>query len=470
MDGDKVSNFARAEAAREAQRVEDDMQATVVAEQKGSGDANQGEADKEGSGTEVERVRIEGMVQLELARLATLRKAVQDKHLAVAPDVATFFPDQTDNVQKLVDNLATLSAGAEAHLEGIKAKLSAHREELKKATTNKQLNSIKTSLKLTSAESAKGPTKLFNAEMSAFGRAKGAQKRSVEADARKEALDSGRKKQKPAEIAAASPTWTALTTAFETLHVPDEGDSIDEFNLASSIHEGKLGFRAAKNVSKTRDVLQMLGKTPYYKTLAKNVTDHLNSGVTSSAANCTQEAKLKGLVTKLKKEFDVAAFSTLSTPKLPWAQLLWNIQCFGAEERDCYVGVNHMATCECRILVSGEQIIFGQKAASVSGETLREKRMNLYQTTAEAFCVLSKDPSCFVTKLSKGDLYVIPSGFICVVATLERAIGLRWSVSGDDNDTHRVSIMVDAALEAFPELKAPAKGWCHWKDFLKSSA
>ena len=466
LNNNKAANQARADAARKRLNADDDMEMSVWKkdDQPDEQDGDQDEA--EGGDVALARVRVDGYIQVQIQKATTAKDAIDARFKEVAPDISTHFPDQAENIAKLSAEIATKHQAAVIYLGTVVKRLTDQRPVLKKAAKIGEINRVKTAAKVVAADMFKQQVKDFNSIMSSFGRAKGAKKRTDEANARKSLLDSGRKAAK-VNPSVEEPTYTALMQAVSTW----TGEALDEgeINIASSLHEAKLGFRAARNTSGKSDLVDLLGKNPYFKSLSKSCVAHMDQGVTSTTAACTQESKLKTLVAKLKKEFDLACFSTLPTPSQPWAHTLWHLQCVGAETRDAYAGVSHFGCCECRLLVSGEQIVYEMKIGAVPGVSLREKRMNVYQMSAENFAQSFLDKqNVWVGKLRKGDLMIIPSGVIVGVLTPARAVGLRWGVSGDENDTQRVEEVVEALLGNFPELRNPSKGPVNWMDFLKS--
>ena len=75
----------------------------------------------------------------------------------------------------------------------------------------------------------------------------------------------------------------------------------------------------------------------------------------------------------------------------------------------------------------------------------------------------------FLIKCVPGRLVMIPSDVLITTITVDTAVGLRWAVSGDAVEGDRVQQSLEQALDSFPELKQPARGYMQWLEYLRTS-
>ena len=67
-------------------------------------------------------------------------------------------------------------------------------------------------------------------------------------------------------------------------------------------------------------------------------------------------------------------------------------------------------------------------------------------------------------------LALIPTGVITVTISSDGAMGLRWSLSSDQQDTSRVRRILGMLLESFPEMKNASLGYNSYLQYLDVDA
>ncbi len=119
------------------------------------------------------------------------------------------------------------------------------------------------------------------------------------------------------------------------------------------------------------------------------------------------------------------------------------------------------------MLLTGKCVIAGIPLDSVPGEDIKEKRKTLFQSTIDGLRALL-DSGGFLVQLTDDGALVIPTGYVTITATTETAIGLRWSISGDERDADRAAHALGMLLDVHPEMRNPSLGHAQLHEWLTS--
>ena len=246
------------------------------------------------------------------------------------------------------------------------------------------------------------------------------------------------------------------------------GSDDKNYNVTQSFFEAKSGVRVACfGPRKDTDPAGLVSTAAKIKRSLKELDKHLLTnahGISKIAEPIVQR--------KIRKDmhvgFDPNLFSQLSVPpSAEWGPSVYEFQVFGLQKNYVSVAYSHMCQMEARLLFSGEEIVMGIPASVLPGGNLKEKRAQLFQLPMPEVQQLVQQSGWAVWH-DNTKLVLIPTGFLVVVAALDKTTGLRWSVSSDEADTNRCKEMLAALLAAFPEMANASTGYSQWRDWLAS--
>jgi hypothetical protein len=118
-------------------------------------------------------------------------------------------------------------------------------------------------------------------------------------------------------------------------------------------------------------------------------------------------------------------------------------------------------------MLSGSEHLVAIPYDKCPGQGFKEKRAHLAASTVDAMKTLVTETGGFVLTMTADEehIYVIPSGFITVVAS-NGCNALRWNISSDDQDCLRCKMMIEQVLTAFPEFRSETCAAYQLKDYL----
>ena len=238
-------------------------------------------------------------------------------------------------------------------------------------------------------------------------------------------------------------------------------------NTTPSLFEAKGGVRgAAVNSKPSKDAIEAIQSQSKSKKALKELAQHLRGqkyGVIP--------VKDLPFSRKLRKEIDAAYDSNVATRiTLPesanWADKIRLFEFYGSE-RNIAVGMAPMCCIDCRIVLTGSEVILGATPSALQGSDLKEKRKCLYTMTVDQYSKLIDDGTAFVMVNDGSSLAMLPSGFLYAIAS-DSVTGLRWSCGSDEADLLRVRHDLGALLESFQELRLESTGYTQWYKWLQS--
>jgi len=285
-----------------------------------------------------------------------------------------------------------------------------------------------------------------------------------EANKKQKGKDAGERGAAVVSAPVSCPAHAVLVALAEKLVQP--------FNIALSLHEAKLGLRAAVvNAGKNRKgeflfPKEDIKKNFHVKGIIKNCkARNQKTGSTMVAGPMTDVSKMAKVQKILKSAFDPHTQTKLLLPQEEWASRVYAPEIFVTEPGHQYTFPTNNATCEARLYLEGFDCVMGVPYEAVQGQTLRDKRQYLNSLPIDRLEQLMKDSKGFLTKTNEPDkLYMFPSGFLLVNAS-NGSTCIRWGVSADDTDTQRVRLMAHNIIQSHPEFAngsqalGPFLGW-----------
>ena len=235
----------------------------------------------------------------------------------------------------------------------------------------------------------------------------------------------------------------------------------------NSIYQAKDGATGAVAQSSARSgaVEAEVANLPFVKSGTKKLLDHVNInawGVSPFMSNSPQSRKLTRVP---QGHFDPALFQRIGLPKQDWAHRVYQFELYGSRQHFEQTCLTHMCQCEARLAISGSAMYtFGVPSRAVPGEDLYSKRLYVSGCNADDLGGILR--SGFVVKQTPGQLVVVPSGFLVIMAGADDCIGLRWPIGGDHREVARVSNYIDDALTSFTELTPRELGWTPFAEYL----
>ena len=131
-------------------------------------------------------------------------------------------------------------------------------------------------------------------------------------------------------------------------------------------------------------------------------------------------------------------------------------QFIGMSATGLQVGYAHFAAMELRVVLKGSETIIGIVPEKIPGANAKEKRKALFSSPFDTVQKLVADGG-FAFEHGDDKAAVLPTGYFYAIAS-EGCTLLRWSLSSDDNDTHRQAKCLKDLLDSFPELRKPNLG------------
>ena len=234
-----------------------------------------------------------------------------------------------------------------------------------------------------------------------------------------------------------------------------------------SLFEAKAALKVAKCAPITgQDPIGSLQKLPFVKSALKLVRAHHASGSPWGVFPVTDEPKMKRLDKVLNTGHDVLMMSHMILPKdLDWAPKVYVKHVFGACADWAHIGMSHMCCMEVRVLFSGREAVLGFPFDEISGASMRDKRAWIVNASADGLTNLAKNG--FAVTHDQTEAIVIPTGFMLSYFAHELCLGMRWSITSDQQDTHRVRRLLRELMNSFRELAQPSAGHIGFRSFLE---
>jgi len=445
---------------------EDDMSAYAFRE--GVGGAGGDEADegqvgsegepKRGASLALTQTRIAGNIDLSVKRITELSKDTDAKVMAIMAEAETVFQNNEQGKAPFVDDLREKHALAKAHWAKLEENLIVQKTKVLKAEHFSTCMAAYRDAQATSKEMKHGAVKTLSACTSTFGRTKASMKRSIDSAAR---VDAGKKAKSSSPPTVASATFRNLATALEAV----AGGTA---NCSNSAFETKAGSRPCKLEHTEGDICAEMLKHVYVRACKRESEKQVLQGHGTAYTVMADDAKSRAVLRRLRKGWDATCFSAQPTPVDKWSIQLWRPAVFASEPNQVYTGLPHYGCMNARVVLSGSQVLFGMKTQEIDGADLREKKNFMVQIGAELIAQRIAEKRAFIITAEPGVLVMLPSDILYTVATLESTVGLRWCVAGDDPECERVALSLESAMECFPELKQPARGYLQYLGFLRS--
>jgi hypothetical protein len=296
-----------------------------------------------------------------------------------------------------------------------------------------------------------GATKIFKQKLATFKRA-----------LTKTSKDKSLGAQAPCELDSAPPLHSML---IQLIAMPD----MDVAKVSASVFEAKGGVRACGIAANPlKDPVPLIKANAFAKKAFKDITSYLKSN-DWGVINMSEPPKRKKIVGFLKAAYDATLFNRLPVPhNEDWPTVLYEPQFYGMAKSFTYVGLCPFAAMEARLMLEGTQIIAGISYDKCPGETMKDKRNNIYKLHIDDLKPLIVN-SGFITSSDPSKLIVLPTGFMIMIAAATAGWGVRWGMSSDDHDTGRVKMLLRLMLDAFPELKHPAAHHSPFYDYLNAA-
>ena len=167
----------------------------------------------------------------------------------------------------------------------------------------------------------------------------------------------------------------------------------------------------------------------------------------------------------VRKSFDSGLFTKFQLPNEAWAKDVHSMVWFGGRKHDITVGHGHMCLLEARLICQGEMLVAGFPCDKLDGQTLKDKRNSVITMDPTAFTTAIKDYG-FIGRVKPGELFCLPTGFMCAMTYSIDTYGLRWTFSADEADTARAVRTLKGLFDSFPEMMNESKGYIQLRHFL----
>ena len=211
-----------------------------------------------------------------------------------------------------------------------------------------------------------------------------------------------------------------------------------EFNKGS-MFEALAGIRGALIAPKEdSDPSQEVLAMPASKSSIKTLRGHLMQRLWGTVDTPVTGKKVDKYEKILKKAFDGPLFGKFVLPSPgPFTAKVYPMQFFGYSARFHTAGVPHMALGEIRVLLEGTETVLGLPVAGCPGATMADKRHWLFKASEIELIAAVKQHGWMLHHDQTKALFV-PYGMITSSFSEDGCIGVRWSVSSDDNDRGRL--------------------------------
>ena len=135
------------------------------------------------------------------------------------------------------------------------------------------------------------------------------------------------------------------------------------------------------------------------------------------------------------------------------------------------VSTTHFGAMEVRVVLEGSETLVGIPYDTTPGATLREKREYLMAAPvgdiSKLFEADGHGPKPWILTHGPAHPAVVPSGFLVCNFVKQTTIGLRWSFSGDLEDTQRTRKILRGIIDCYPDSVTPATGHANVLDYLE---
>ena len=125
-----------------------------------------------------------------------------------------------------------------------------------------------------------------------------------------------------------------------------------------------------------------------------------------------------------------------------------------------YFGFASFCVAEARSLTDGCDIIVGVKYDKVAGDSMKDKYACLKEMPSDSFMALVGHHGFFKKHCQRGELLLIPAGFIvllgCGLANGEGeggSCGVRWGIQGEKTSDKVTHECLEGLLSSFPKMK-----------------
>ena len=271
-------------------------------------------------------------------------------------------------------------------------------------------------------------------------------------------------------VSASATAKAPIAVVIQEMHAAYTGNGA---GWSMSFFDPKCGIRLGKQASCTKkkdasSLVDAIRKNQYVKQLSKQCADHLKErGGDSICAVCQDLVKGARVKKLIKSAFDVQITTSLVLPDESWAKRIFDPEVVQSQSTFNSIWVSGNGTCEVRVYLHGAEILVGIPLRNISGTSLSEKRAQISAITAAQLKNMVDECHGWVIKATAEEdcAYLIPSGHM-LLQTSEGAGYIRWGVSCDDQDTQRVSSVVQDIIASYPEYAGPTTTLAQWGAWL----
>jgi hypothetical protein len=448
----EVAARARDESVKSVLAAEDDQAAMLHVAEKRASDT--GHASKKS--VALEKIKLRAKLEQCCLAIADLEVNLESEMKAVLTFVGSLNSGAgavDTTVTETRNELTLLKTASDLHLQSQKSRFAHHVQSLQSGEhdTIQHLDVLRADVLLDHKLTSNGDTKIFKQKLATF-------KRCLV----KTSKDKNLGAQAPSELDSAPPLHSILV---QLIAMPD----MDVAKFSASVFEAKGGVRAcAIGAYPLKDPVPLIKANAYSKKAFRDITTHLKENEWG-VINMSEPPKRKKIVSFLKAAYDATLFNRLPVPhNEDWPTVLYEPQFFGMAKSFTYVGMSPFAAMEARLMLEGTQIVAGIAYDKCPGETMKDKRNNMYKLHIDELKPLIVNFG-FITSCDSSKLIVLPTGFMIMIAAATAGWGVRWGMSSDEHDTGRVKMLLRLMLDAFPELKHPSAHHSPFYDYLNAA-
>ena len=399
----------------------------------------------------LEKVRISADSGMAKATCEELQKKVKAESEQVELEIDTAIVDHAfsaDSIKDLKEELRTTQTELTGLLQSKLESMAALSSRIQNASTFVMLYAAHAEVKLISQSATKSK------QLTAFARGV--------REVRGLMKDFIRKKGVAGQSEAAAEQILRAHPVHQALHQIVNGTDGNAINCANSIFEAKAGVRAAVLTCQRGDPSGSISKNAFVKRAKKELATLLKNE--DWGVSLIMPADQKKIVKAFRPCYDEGIFAERKIPSsLDWCEKVYCKQFFSLRAGAVQIGFPHFGSMEARVLLEGSEVVAGILYDKAPGANMREKRAHLFSANETEINRLVADGGWVAWHEDK--VLVVPAGYICITAGDDQ-FGIRWSLSADAADQHRVQAALTRTVESFPEMKNPSLGIAQFNDWL----
>ena len=185
----------------------------------------------------------------------------------------------------------------------------------------------------------------------------------------------------------------------------------------------------------------------------------------------------KNMMKDLKAAFDSVLFSRVPLPPATaglaaggeWTEEVYSFEAFGQAPGFVGVGYPHFCAMGNRLILEGQETVIGIPIEKCAGDSLKDKRKQLFLLTVDDLQKLVKESGGFAVTYDNTKMLALPTGFVLIATSTVETHGFRWSVSGDEQCTSRTKSMLKEMVKSFPEMGNASVGYQQFFDWISAS-